>query len=85
MSDFRAEFEACARRYHARLQQDGHQEHRWWRFEHCPAGPCAQARAALAARPPALAAPRPGAPESVPTSANVDSAPRAGACPRRSA
>lgn len=44
---WRGKFEEAARRHHALGQQIGFAEHRFWRFENCPAPSCAEARSLL--------------------------------------
>jgi hypothetical protein len=43
----REALEKTARRFHADRQYAGAQEHKWWKFENCPAPNCREARAAL--------------------------------------
>lgn len=43
----RTQLEKCARRFHAQRLQDGAAEHKYWRFENCPADSCVEAKKAL--------------------------------------
>lgn len=45
----REEFEKSARRFHGLQLYLCSPEHRWWKFEHCPADSCRLAREAMAA------------------------------------
>lgn len=42
-----AELEKCARRFHQVRQVENSQEHKFWKFENCPAESCTHARRAL--------------------------------------
>ncbi len=37
----------CARRFHQLRQDEGSSEHKYWRFENCPADSCLEAKKAL--------------------------------------
>jgi hypothetical protein len=42
-----AQLEKCARRFHQTRQVDNAAEHKFWKFENCPAESCREARKAL--------------------------------------
>jgi hypothetical protein len=43
----RTALERSARRFHELQHINGAAEHKFWKFEHCPAPACAEARSAL--------------------------------------
>jgi hypothetical protein len=43
----RQALEKTARRFHQERQYNNSQEHKWWKFENCPADYCKEARQAL--------------------------------------
>ena len=47
LEGLRLALERSARRFHELQNINGCREHKFWRFEHCPAPACAEARNAL--------------------------------------
>jgi hypothetical protein len=47
LEGLRTALERSARRFHELQNITGCREHKFWKFEHCPAPACAEARSAL--------------------------------------
>jgi hypothetical protein len=47
IQDVREALERSARRHHQERQYENSREHKWWKFENCPAQACDEARKAL--------------------------------------